>query len=289
MGLKSYLHETITLARVNLKRRLHSKWDSYPLGRKPRADAEKYLKLFDSAKRTEYPEADAVERESGFAIDREWLHDVALHTQVAIKSYKDGVIAYPHGRLLYSLLRRYIADNRPDFINIAETGTARGFSALCMAKAIADSGIHGRIVTIDLLPHVVPMYWNCIDDHKGPRTRAELLSPWSDLLRHIVFLQGNSLELLLSVGVDRIHFAFLDACHIEIAVMAEFKAVEARQKPGDIIFFDDVTPGVFPGVVKAIDRIGRSGNYSFRRTMISDRRGYAWGTRQPVLSGTLAK
>jgi predicted O-methyltransferase YrrM len=60
---------------------------------------------------------------------------------------KRSKLGYAHGRLLYSVLRKYIADNSPAYVNVLETGTARGFSALCMAKAIADSGVTGHVVT----------------------------------------------------------------------------------------------------------------------------------------------
>lgn len=279
MGLKSYVTESIALQGVKLRQRLNSKFDNDPFGSEPRASEEDYMKLFEEARNRDFPAISALEEETGYAIDTDWLDDLALHTQVVVKSYKGSVIAYPHGRLLYSLLRKMIADNGHRFVNIVETGTARGFSALCMAKAIQDAGIDGRIFTIDLLPHVKPIFWNCIDDHKGRHTRSQLLEPWADLKKHIVFLQGNTLDLVPSLGVDRVHFAFLDARHIEVTVMAEFETVENRQVPGDMIFFDDVTPAMFPGVVKAVKRIEEEGNYAFERLSIGKRRAYAWATR----------
>src|SRR3546814_14884286 len=89
---------------------------------------------------------------------------------------------------------------------IFETGTARGFSALCMARALQDAGAGGYVVTVDQLPHDRPMLWNCIDDHEGPRTRAQLLSDYPKLLSRIVFLRGRSDEVLKTLGLSRIHF-----------------------------------------------------------------------------------
>ena len=51
-------------------------------------------------------------------------------------------------------------------INIIETGTVRGFSALCMAKALSDAKFEGSIFTIDVLPHDKKMFWNCAADHR---------------------------------------------------------------------------------------------------------------------------
>ena len=58
---------------------------------------------------------------------------------------------------------------------IVETGTARGFSSICMSKALIDANTNGKIYTVDILPHDTKMYWNCIDDHDGMKSRKELL------------------------------------------------------------------------------------------------------------------
>ncbi|MER9579493.1 class I SAM-dependent methyltransferase [Mesorhizobium sp. M0189] len=212
----------------------------------------------------------------GYTIDRQWLDELALHTQI-VKKKSD--LAYPHGRLLYTLMRNMLSNSGLDFTTVLETGTARGFSALCMSKAMADQGVAGRIVTLDVLPHLKRQIWNCIDDHDGPKSRAEILQPWADLTRNVLFLQGDTLDLLPKVGLDRINFAFLDAQHIESSVMQEFELVSARQKKGDMIVFDDVTSKLFPGVVRAVDRIENSGLYSVKRLVISDSRAYAWAQR----------
>src|SRR3546814_14285204 len=112
------------------------------------------------------------------------MEQLALHTHVVIKQSR---LNYNHGRLLYAVLRRYLAECRSEQAVIFETGTARGFSALCMARALQDAGAGGYVVTVDQLPHDRPMLWNCIDDHEGPRTRAQLLSDYPELLSRIVF------------------------------------------------------------------------------------------------------
>jgi len=46
-----------------------------------------------------------------------------------------------------------------------------------------------------------------------------------------------------------------------------------------MIFFDDVTPALFPGVVEGVDEIERSGDYDLFRFTLSPQRAYAWGSR----------
>jgi hypothetical protein len=79
--------------------------------------------------------------------------------------------------------------------------------------------------------------------------------------------------------MDRIHFAFLDAQHVKRAVLNEFATVASRQRRGDMIVFDDVTPQAYPGVVAAVNEIEAEGAYRVERLTISSQRAYAWGTR----------
>ena len=45
-----------------------------------------------------------------------------------------------------------------------------------MSKAIIDSNIKGKIFSDRYNFRINRIYWNCIDDHEGPKTRFELLS-----------------------------------------------------------------------------------------------------------------
>ena len=68
-----------------------------------------------------------------------------------------------------------------------------------MSKVINDSGIDGIISTIDIIPHTKKIYWNCIDDLEGKKTRQELLSYWSEELKNIKFLTGPSFYVLKQI------------------------------------------------------------------------------------------
>jgi len=116
-----------------------------------------YQKLRDS-----YIDKLSFEIKNNFFIDKEFILDLSFSTQVV---HKKSEINIDHGRLLYSVLSRFIKDKNIQDINIVETGTARGFSAICMCKSLIDLDVNGRIFSYDILPHTEKRYWNIIDDH----------------------------------------------------------------------------------------------------------------------------
>lgn len=243
-------------------------------GKKPWASKGEYLKLYVNAKKNESHMIKKFELNTGYSINKKWINKLALHTQIVKKESK---LNYEHGRLVYSCLRNYLKDfeNKKESVMILETGTARGFSSLCMSKALEDSCINGKIVTLDCLPHNEKMFWNCIDDLEGKKTRAELLQPWKKLLNNIIFLQCWTKDALPNLGFQRINFAFLDAQHSYKSVMSEFFYVSKYQKIGDVIVFDDVTEKKFPGIVKAVNQISSDGNYEIKNYIENEDRGYA--------------
>lgn len=247
-------------------------------GKVPQGDEASYRDLYQQAVSRIFPESDSFEDSTGFAIDQGWMNDLALHTQVVLKASK---LNWQHGRILYSVLRSHLEYRKglKEGFRVFETGTARGFSALCMAKAIVDSNREGVVLTLDSLPHNRAMYWNCIDDVEGKKSRREILEPWPNEVSRVVFVQALTPKHLDRIGIDHIDFAFLDAQHTFKSVMEEFRFVEARQSPGDLIFFDDVTPGVYDGVVAAVETIRREGRYEVEEFGRRDERGYALARR----------
>ena len=198
-----------------------------PFGEKILATKEYYLNKFEEAKKRHYKNIDDITSIKNFPIDKSWLDKLALHTQVV---KKESQINYQHGRLLYSFLRNYIFENKISFINIVEIGTARGFSAICMSKAINDENINGEIITIDIIPNDKMFFWNCIDDHEKPKTRRELLSKWPNELKNINFITGPSKFVLKKITTGRINFAFIDGMHDLNNVKKEFDFISYRQK-----------------------------------------------------------
>jgi predicted O-methyltransferase YrrM len=252
-----------------------------PLCEAPLAPPEEYRRRWTEARSRPFPVIDGYEQACGAAIDSEWFHQLALLTQVPIKQSE---ICYQHGRLLYAALTQYIRRRRRHHLTVVETGTARGFSALCMAKAMDDAGATGKIVSFDVLPHDVEILWNCIRDAEGPRTRADLLRDYKDLMeRYLVFHRGDTRQELAKVIFPRVHFAFLDSVHEYDHVMAEFSAIRGRQAAGDILFFDDYTPDAYPGVVKAADEICRTHAYAGQVVTANPQRRYLIAEKLPIV------
>lgn len=253
-------------------------WHRDPFGQVPLASAQTYAALAQQAQAEIFPEIDAFERQMGFAVPQDWFHHLGLHTQVVIKKSN---ICYQHGRILYAALRAYLAGCADSSLTILETGTARGFSSTIMARALADAGRAGRVLTFDLLPHDVPMYWNCIDDHTGRKTRRALLAPWAAYTDPaVVYLEGDSRSTLSRVKVGRVHFAFLDGAHTYRDVMFEAGHIVPYQCPGDVIVFDDYSTGIFPGLVQAVDEICARYRYTKQVLSSKDQRAYVIATKQ---------
>lgn len=258
----------------------YRRFDNNPFNVNPRLVSQQaYLDLAAEAQSRAYPEFMArVEQAFGFLPDKTFIDDLALSTQVVIK---ESTLLYLHGYLLYAALRHYLSTHA-DYpsISILETGTARGFSAVCLAKALHDAQRSGKIVTIDVLPVNKAIYWNCIHDAEGKKTRFQLLAKWRNLVEtHIIFLQGHTDIVLQQLGLARIHCAFLDSGHDYDTLKMELDFVTAHQQSGDIIICDDYTPAQFPGVVKAVDKLLAGGQYRGQLFTTPEARGYMYCQR----------
>ena len=228
-----------------------------------------YLSTFEKAKNEIYLEVEKFENSSGFKIDKLWLDDLALHTQVV---KKESAINYQHGRILYSKLSKYIKEKNIKFINVVEIGTARGFSSICMSKAINDANINGKIITIDIIPNDQKIYWNCIDDLESKKSRKDLLKNWPKELNNI-FFNWPKLLCFKKDLFDRIHFAYIDGMHDYFNTKKEFDFISSRQRFNDIIIFDDYSKN-FPDIVKLVEDIKNRKNYNINILASTDQRSY---------------
>ena len=248
-----------------------------PFGLSPRENEEYYMKLFKSAIKKRNLNIEKFENEIGYKVNEKWFNNLVLYTQVSIKNNE---LNFNHGRILYSLLSKYISQNKNlNQLSILETGTAKGFSSICMSRALIDNNINGTILTLDCISHNEKIYWNNITDHSAKLTRKELLKQWDEELSKIIFFQGWTIPTLNCLGQKRINFAFLDAQHSKSSVLKEFHYISNLQEKGDIIFFDDVTQGLFDGVCEAVNEIEESYPYKIERLNFDRNRGYAIATK----------
>ena len=238
---------------------------------------EEYEGIALEAKERDFPEYyQDLASDFDHQISKDFVDTLAMSTQVTRKKSR---ILYAHGYLLYSSLRKFL-DTFEGEPTILETGTARGYGTVCMAKALRDANRDGRIYTIDVLPADIPIYWNCIHDVEGPKTRYELLEQWSDLVeKFVIFVRGYSQLVLGQLGLRRVHFAFLDAAHKYADLHFELEFVAARQKSGDIIVCDDYNVALFPGVVRAVEEHLSKHPYKHKKYEAADGRGYVVCTR----------
>ena len=237
-----------------------------------------YIKIFEDSLKNNDSKVKKFEDKIGFKINKEWFLDLVLVTQIGVKKSK---LNYYHGRILYSLISKYLSKikNKKNKINILEIGTGRGFSAVCMARATLDNNINASILTIDYVPHFKKRYWNCLRDIDGPSSRSELLSKWQDEINQIIFIEGFSQSLLPKLGLERIHFAFLDGQHKKENILEEYSVIKNKQKKGDQIFFDDVSKEAFPGIYNALKIIENKNEYKIEYLNFTNERGYAVATR----------
>ena len=162
---------------------------------------------------------------------------------------------YERGILLYSLIAKY----KPK--NVLEIGTAEGYSTLCMAWAMTDYNINGKIFTIDPKPFDVPVERNVTwEDNPKHDTvmlsRRELWNKFADKewIKKIEVLTGFSGEVLQkNTKLPKMDMGFIDGSHVYEAVVHDFYAFLEIASESFYLLLDDYVPNENDGVTKTID------------------------------------
>lgn len=207
--------------------------------------ADQYEAIFARAKDLVYPQIDAFEAETGYAIDRDWLDEAG---RVLCCPFKASPPHWQHGRVLYAAVRSYIDAHYAPCYRVLDIGTAKGFSALCLQRAFLDAGVSAAITSVDVMPPNERCYRNTVTEQDGLKTLAEILEPWPES-RSITFVELTGIAWLTAHS-ERLHVAFVDGKHTADVVRQEGKLLATRQQSGDLAIFDDCQmPQVSPAVV----------------------------------------
>ncbi|MCY3912253.1 MAG: class I SAM-dependent methyltransferase [Chloroflexi bacterium] len=148
-----------------------------------------------------------------------------------------------HGLLLYKLVQRYANASRP--VVVLDIGTARGFSAMTMARAMEDAGIAGHVHTVDIIDHQESLNWHAVkheaDDPLAGATvtRAEIWAKWFQEGGGITPITGRSADVLKKWDQGPINLAFLDGSHAYADVKRELTQLESLMDENGAIVVDD--------------------------------------------------
>ena len=160
-----------------------------------------------------------------------------------------------HGLLLYKLAREFAQPGVP--MLALDIGTARGFSAMSVARAILDSPAEGRVHTIDTFPHDESRIWHVAkqqdDELEGapPMSRSEIWRRWfAEESAAVSPITGRSLPVLEAWPHGLIDLAFLDGSHAYADVKGELALLDSLMAERSAIVMDDYHLGV--GVAHAV-------------------------------------
>jgi predicted O-methyltransferase YrrM len=227
-----------------------------------------YDRIFEAERLNEYPMVDAFEQRMGFALDRARLENAA---RVLACPLKDNAPNWQHGRVIAAVTRNYTNSNTATPFRFLDIGTAKGFSALCLAWGLAEE-CAAEIVSVDVLDPRALLRRNTVAEVDGYKTLAEILEPWPET-RAIRFERSTGYDWLKG-HPERIHVAFVDGKHEESVVREEGRLLAERQEPGDVVMFDDVQ---ILGVAKAVASLK---SYEFQYLEVKPERKYAIGVRR---------
>src|SRR5678815_747827 len=112
----------------------------------------------------------------GYALDEAQLLKAARVLACPVKAHPPN---WQHGRVLYSVARRYL-DGRSGKVLLLDIGTAKGFSALCLQWALMAAHVPGSVVSVDVIDPMSRERRNTVGEVGAPQTLRELLAPWPE-------------------------------------------------------------------------------------------------------------
>lgn len=239
--------------------------------------ADDYFTAFYRETQEKYPILDAFEQGLGYAIPEIKIQTAAMILACPVKVNPPN---WQHGRVLYAVAREYLKRSPSRDLRMLDIGTAKGFSALCLALALEHAvAAHehppaGDIYSVDVIDPAARVRRNTVAEVYGLKTLDEILEPWEPHLRRVHFSQSTGIEWL-ERHPERVGVAFVDGKHDGHTVIREGRLLAARQEPGDMVVFDDVH---IPSVSQAVH--GLEGDYRVTVIQLLRNRHYAVATRR---------
>lgn len=189
-----------------------------------------------------------------------WETFVQLGNLTKLRDNPDGTFRhanYASGLLLYALVKHF----KPR--NILEIGTGRGYGAFCMAMALRDSGINGKIITLDIKSYTEKQTW-ALDDstsppHIGQYSLKEVWEKYLDAhLRSMVeHRHADSAKGMAQLVHENFHpdFIYIDGDHSYVFARHDFFASLLIANRPFRMLLDDYTPkSNIYGVRKLVDK-----------------------------------
>lgn len=124
---------------------------------------------------------------------------------------------YERGILIYNLIRQF---NLTSFLEI---GFGRGYGTFCAAKAFHDSGVKGKIVTID----------PALDERYVQALQQVLPTGW---FSYVNFMKGRSQDVLPKLD-EKFDFVYIDGDHSYAATKSDWEMT--KEKFNNFLLFDD--------------------------------------------------
>ena len=160
---------------------------------------------------------------------------------------------YERGYILYSL----VAHLKPK--NILEYGTAQGFGTLCMAWAMNDFGIDGKIHTIDYVTHDQKFLQYFKKSEKINQRITSRRKLWKGLAEKswtdkIQVLSGYTANIVANKKLPPIDFFFIDGPHFYRGFKHDFMSSILLSNSNPFFLFDDYIDRPDYGVKKLVDK-----------------------------------
>lgn len=127
------------------------------------------------------------------------------------------------GKLLNILVRTY-AQNR-DFVNVLEVGTGVGYSTLWMVKGLIDSGIDGKVYTIE-------SHYERVETAKYHIKKASGVKSLERVRDYVEIIYGNALDIIPKLDLNT-DLAFIDGVKEEY--LQYLKSMVSQLKRGALV------------------------------------------------------